>query len=154
LGGYKLTAAGRQESDGETAKSAYLELVGRDVAGMAKDLSARVEDEIVLGQSEEVSGATDSLASALIRLRLPEGTVEIAAGLDSPLIAGLSSGLLSSRLRGTMLPFPAPKNFDLLLDVEMPVSVSFGRAHMPLKDVLKPPAQSSSWTALFRSLWK
>jgi flagellar motor switch protein FliN/FliY len=137
LGGYKLTAAGRQESDGKTAKSAYLELVGRDVAGMAKDLSARVEDEIVLGQSEEVSGATDSLASALIRLRLPEGTVEIAAGLDSPLIAGLSSGLLSSRLGRTMLPFPAPKNFDLLLDVEMPVSVSFGRAHMPLKDVLK-----------------
>ena len=36
-----------------------------------------------------------------------------------------------------MPPFPAPKNFDLLLDVEMPVTVSFGRAHMPLKDVLK-----------------
>jgi len=109
LGVYKLTAAGRKESDGETAKSAYLELVGRAVAGMAKDLSARVEDEIVLGQSEEVSGATDSLASALIRLRLPEGTVEIAAGLDAPPIAGLSSGLLSSRLGERCYLFPRPR---------------------------------------------
>ena len=29
------------------------------------------------------------------------------------------------------------KTFDLLLDVEMPVSVSFGKAQVPLKDVLK-----------------
>ena len=29
------------------------------------------------------------------------------------------------------------KTLDLLLDVEMPVSVSFGRASVPLKDVLK-----------------
>jgi len=29
------------------------------------------------------------------------------------------------------------KTFDLLLDVELPVSVSFGRAQVPLKDVLK-----------------
>lgn len=29
------------------------------------------------------------------------------------------------------------KNLDLLLDVEMPVSVSFGRAQLPLKDVVK-----------------
>ena len=106
---YKLTAAGRKESDGETAKSAYLGLVGHAAAAVAKDLSARVEDEIVLGQSEEVSGATDSLASALIRLRLPEGTVEIAAGLDAPLIAGLSSGLLSSRLGERCRLFPRPR---------------------------------------------
>ena len=29
------------------------------------------------------------------------------------------------------------KTLDLLLDVELPVSVSFGRAELPLKDVLK-----------------
>ena len=28
-------------------------------------------------------------------------------------------------------------NLDLLLDVEMPVSISFGRAKLPLKDVIK-----------------
>jgi flagellar motor switch protein FliN len=34
-------------------------------------------------------------------------------------------------------PAPSIKNLDLLLDVEMPVSVSFGRAQLPLKDVIK-----------------
>jgi flagellar motor switch protein FliN len=31
----------------------------------------------------------------------------------------------------------AARNLDLLLDVEMPVSISFGRAQLPLKDVFK-----------------
>ncbi len=30
-----------------------------------------------------------------------------------------------------------PKGLDLLLDVELPVSVSFGRAELPIKDVIK-----------------
>ena len=32
---------------------------------------------------------------------------------------------------------PPSKTFDLLLEVEMPVSISFGRTQVPLKDVLK-----------------
>ena len=31
----------------------------------------------------------------------------------------------------------SPGSIDLLLDVELPVSVSFGRAHLQLKDVIK-----------------
>ena len=37
----------------------------------------------------------------------------------------------------TEAPEPASKTFDLLLDVELPVSVSFGRAQVPLKDLIK-----------------
>jgi flagellar motor switch protein FliN/FliY len=36
----------------------------------------------------------------------------------------------------------APGTLDLLLEVELPVSVSFGRAQLPLKDVLKLTAGS------------
>ena len=32
---------------------------------------------------------------------------------------------------------PSPSSIDLLLDVELPVSISFGRAQLPLKDVIK-----------------
>jgi len=35
------------------------------------------------------------------------------------------------------LPARAPMALELLFDVELPVSVSFGHAHLPLKDVLK-----------------
>ena len=34
-------------------------------------------------------------------------------------------------------PAPPPNSIDLLLDVELPVSVSFGRAQLALKDVIK-----------------
>ena len=34
------------------------------------------------------------------------------------------------------------RTFDLLMGVELPVSVSFGRVHLPLKDVLKLTAGS------------
>jgi flagellar motor switch protein FliN/FliY len=127
-----LTAGGRQESGEDAARSACLELMRQAVTAMAKDLSTRLGDEVILGPSEEVRVLTGSLSSALIRLQLADGTVKIAAGLDSSLISALAS-----RLAGTKLPAYAPRRFDLLLDVEMPVSVSFGRAQMPLKDVLK-----------------
>src|SRR5262245_27739093 len=41
---------------------------------------------------------------------------------------------------GTLVPLSTgetSQTFDLLMDVEMPVSVSFGRAQIALKDVLK-----------------
>jgi flagellar motor switch protein FliN/FliY len=34
-------------------------------------------------------------------------------------------------------PAGTPNTLDLLLDVELPVSVSFGRSQLPLKDVIK-----------------
>jgi flagellar motor switch protein FliN/FliY len=38
---------------------------------------------------------------------------------------------------GGGLNHPAPPSMELLLDVEMPVSVSFGRTQLPLKEVIK-----------------
>ncbi|MBV9083689.1 MAG: flagellar motor switch protein FliN [Acidobacteriaceae bacterium] len=38
---------------------------------------------------------------------------------------------------GTVVKGAGHGNLDLLLDVEMPVSISFGRAKLPLKDVIK-----------------
>jgi flagellar motor switch protein FliN/FliY len=32
---------------------------------------------------------------------------------------------------------PGPKNLEMLLDLELPVSISFGRAQLPLKDVIE-----------------
>ena len=43
---------------------------------------------------------------------------------------------------GTGSPVAEQWNIDMLLDVELPVSVSFGHSEMPLKDVLKLGAGS------------
>jgi flagellar motor switch protein FliN len=81
--------------------------------------------------------------------------LKISAGPNSfvMLIAVEGVDLLSllaptAQQSGAIAPTPAPtfptnpldgvnKNLDLLLDVELPISVSFGKAQLPLKDVIK-----------------
>jgi flagellar motor switch protein FliN len=47
------------------------------------------------------------------------------------------SGVPAAPVASAPMMAVAPGNLDLLLDVELPVTVSFGRAQVPLKDVLK-----------------
>jgi flagellar motor switch protein FliN/FliY len=57
--------------------------------------------------------------------------VEIVAGVDKERADALVAALHPAG------PAPTLKALDVLLDVELPVSVSFGRAEIALKDVLK-----------------
>ncbi len=91
----------------------------------------------------EIAGAIEDLL--LEALRQPALNSAAAASQSlasaSPAFGAGSSGLTSG---STAVPAPevgpsvlTSKTFDLLLDVELPVSVSFGRAQVPLKDVIK-----------------
>jgi flagellar motor switch protein FliN len=74
-----------------------------------------------------------------------------AGGAAADFLAGVEQDLLDSLVThespapeaaaskpGPEIQMPSgSKTFELLLDVELPVSVSFGRAQVPLKDVLK-----------------
>ena len=88
-----------------------------------------------IAQLEEALGELVALFQRLLirarvgelRLRLPPLASELVV------VSGLECELQS--LVGLFVA--ARELFDLLLDVEMPVSVSFGRTHLPLKDVLK-----------------
>ncbi len=99
------------------------------LAGFAQDLSGWLGREI---RSEAAEPRLD--APAGIRWIRVDGSfeerpaLEIWAGIDEPLLAALTEAHGET---------PAPKTFDLLMDVELPVSISFGRAQVPLKDVLK-----------------
>lgn len=62
-----------------------------------------------------------------------EGEVaDVGAGLAAAAVQPVSFGQLGA---GTMAD--ENKNLDLLLDVEIPISVEVGRTEMPLEDVLK-----------------
>ena len=72
-----------------------------------------------------------------IYLGIPRATAEQFIE-PVPLAAAAAASASPAR---PVVPSPAPssdsRTFDLLLDVELPVSVSFGHAQLPLKDVLK-----------------
>jgi flagellar motor switch protein FliN/FliY len=71
-----------------------------------------------------------SFSSPLLEHLAPRGAPAAHAGTPQLLPNGSALTVAAPALEGS-------KTLDLLLEVEMPVSVSFGRAQLPLKDVLK-----------------
>ncbi|MBV8845412.1 MAG: flagellar motor switch protein FliN [Bryobacterales bacterium] len=127
-----LRAAGLEENDAETRKSASFDLLNRAMDEFVVRLASRTGLDITRGQSQEITEDDPQIRWALLRVPFQGGTeCEIAVGLDPVLADALSAPAKA-------LPAPGiPKTLDLLLDVELPVSVSFGRAQIALKDVLK-----------------
>lgn len=107
------------------------ELLGPALSAMAQTLSEALGCQVsCVGGAE--SAATPPPASwAALELALNGETMRLSIGLERRLFEPAAD------LASPALPAPASKTFDLLLDVELPVSVSFGRAQLPLKDVLK-----------------
>jgi flagellar motor switch protein FliN/FliY len=146
-----LKAAGIDDADPPTLKSTWLEILGQGLSGLAQDFTARLDREVTCAAGTESAGSVPpSAARYAIRFEGEPGTVseivvsletalldafiqaEIAAAPPAPVIgAAVAAGA------GSGSAVPASKTFDLLLDVELPVSISFGRAQVPLKDVIK-----------------
>jgi flagellar motor switch protein FliN/FliY len=146
-GGHVLRAAGIDESDAASLKSTYLETISQALSGIASAMGARVGREVNCTGGSESGGSATDISWAVLHTQLGTDKADIAIGLESALVAALDG---SSQPDDAAPPkaaeaaagmgFTGPVNsrtFELLLDVELPVSVSFGRAQVPLKDVLK-----------------
>jgi flagellar motor switch protein FliN/FliY len=132
-GGSVLRAAGLPEDDPSKSKSEYLEILNQTFAGIAKAMAERLAREVV-SQGREDSGATaPEIVWAAVRAQI--------GGTAANYLVGIETALLDEFIKNaTREPEAAPERastFDLLFDVELPVSVSFGRAQVALKDVLK-----------------
>jgi flagellar motor switch protein FliN/FliY len=149
IGGYLLLAAGVGDSDAETAKSTYLEALSQAMGGLAQTLSGRLQREVTPRDGHEAPAAEGGVAPpaaawSRAEIKLPERTVALHVGFAQALLDTLAAAERPA-VPSEALPreFPAAaepltsRTFDLLLDVELPVSVSFGRAQLQLKDVLK-----------------
>jgi flagellar motor switch protein FliN/FliY len=146
-----LRAAGIEDGDRPTLKSTYLETVDQAFSALASSLTARVESEVTCGPADEGAPEKDlswfvarlSFASIKILLGLAfENTlvneirdrVQDHARLPAPNVSGARAEPAENPKEATETP---SRTFDLLLDVELPVSVSFGRAQILLKDLIK-----------------
>jgi flagellar motor switch protein FliN/FliY len=147
-GGHVLTAAGIEEMDPASLKSTYLETIGQALSGLASAIGGRLGHEVTCAGGEESNVLASDASWASVQMKLGSVNATIAIGAESALVMAIVAS------RGTDTPpkieaaaaavatggFTAPvnsKTFELLLDVELPVSVSFGRAQVLLKDVLK-----------------
>jgi flagellar motor switch protein FliN/FliY len=149
-GGHVLRSAGIAETDPASLKSTYLETIGQALSGVASALGGRIGHEVNCAAGDESSTSADA-RWAVLRISLGVEAAAIAIGLEAALVNEIASAAQPdagspaairevAAAAAAVGGFTGPVNsrtFELLLDVELPVSVSFGRAQVPLKDVLK-----------------
>lgn len=140
IGAQVLTAAGIEEVDPADAKSTFLEALGQSLSGLAQSVGSRLGREVACESGREIPAPPQTTATAEAELKL--------AGNPLPaLVIALGEGLLQALApadrecelapAAPAAPGQTPSTLDLLMEVELPVSVSFGRAELLLKDVLK-----------------
>jgi flagellar motor switch protein FliN len=133
--------AGNTEIDDSGCEAAFLDLLNQAAAAAAEPLAERT------GQRQEFSPAQPSAPPVALEYPVQidflwQGIIYALAFVPSPeLMETLGAEQLPAQV--SVLPPAAqpatalPANLDLLLEVELPVVVTFGRTQLPLKDVLK-----------------
>jgi flagellar motor switch protein FliN/FliY len=140
-----LDAAGLQDTTEDDVRGTYLEIVGQSLSGLATAIGAHIGREVNCDAGQLASTAFESALGAHFQVAGgPAGTLWISVSdeLLATVLAGSGGGGAAQAAAAGAGESPsaqaaAKASYELLLDVEMPVSVSFGRAHIPLKEVLK-----------------
>lgn len=156
IGAQALQAVGMTDPDESDIRATYLELLTQALSGLGRFLTGRAGSEVSLEPGKE-SPEPPAGPLRCLRLTSPGGFVAnlyvriesavIAAflhGPEDPPQAAATAGqqppqraAAAAAAGGGTTVTPAPPSMEMLFDVEMPVSVSFGRTHLALKDVIK-----------------
>jgi flagellar motor switch protein FliN/FliY len=127
-----LRAAGSNVTDPENFRVAFSDFLRQALDGFAANLTSRIMAEVARESLTETLEDDPNVRWASFRLTTPDSPeAEIAVGANADLLEAIAATADSSRA------LTVPKTLDRLLDVELPISVSFGRAQIALKDVLK-----------------
>jgi flagellar motor switch protein FliN/FliY len=146
-----MLAAGVEDASEDEKKSTFLESIKQVFSSLGRALSARMEQEVVPQGGRQSANLPDDGVWGVIRLKVASQPITLYVAVPVTMVDVLRTELESIAADGispvpvgssvasavSVLPGAHPQTFDLLLDVELPVSVSFGHAQVPLKDVLK-----------------
>ena len=144
LGARTLRAAGVDTVEEADAKSTYLEILSQALSGLSQALGSQLGMEVTCTEGAATQAAPAAGQWAAVEIVYDDTSLPpMLLGLSPELVAKLELGeqaLEKPQTTAPSSPSALPqtsKTLDLLLDVELPVSVSFGRAELMLKDVLK-----------------
>ena len=145
LGERTLRAAGIDAAEPADARNTYLEILSQSLAATAQSIGGMLGKEVACERGAERPAAGTAAQRFGVTLRFPDGELSLSASVSAALLAVLASPPAVSSApepeAGVVAATPATastaKTMDVLLDVELPVSVSFGRTQLPIKEVLK-----------------
>jgi len=146
----KLVLAGAGVDSGPIAEiqSTYMELVRQSMGSLAQDIGDRISTQVTTGKGAETPPGKMSRQIFNVEIELPSHSVFLTLIVADD----LCHSILAMEKAADVPPEPVQlqrqeqsseagsltsRTFELLLDVEMPVSVSFGRATLTLREALK-----------------
>jgi flagellar motor switch protein FliN/FliY len=145
-----LKAAGLETIDPAEIRNTWLEILGQSLSALARSVGSLVGHEVTCGTGVERAPANPLTGWTSVQLGFPEAPLPSLWIAFSPQLQSLISEPQASANAEPpdnvttaaqepvgAEPNPYPRTLDLLLDVDLPVSISFGKAQLPMKDVLK-----------------
>jgi flagellar motor switch protein FliN/FliY len=145
-----LKAAGIDEVGRDDALSTYQEVISQTFSGVVQAIGARLGKEVTCAARSDKESLPDDAMGLSISISLPDADLA-----DYPVFISATPELIEQLRQGEAAPEAAApatqeraeqvssgpssisKTFDLLLGVHLPVSVSFGKTSMMVKEVLK-----------------
>jgi flagellar motor switch protein FliN len=146
LAGRVLGAAG--VDDDSQSRETYLEILQQSLGELARSAARRWNRQVDCPVGAERSAPPPADDFYLVEVSYPGLSVPplLVAITGAPEDPPAETPKLESPALPAVVPEPAPpaqsKTFELLMGVELPVSVSFGHVQIPLKEVLKLTAGS------------
>ncbi|MBS1824269.1 MAG: flagellar motor switch protein FliN [Acidobacteria bacterium] len=153
IGKLALAAAGIDDATPEDCQGTWKEIGSQALSSSASAFGKRIRKEVNCGAGKDVDApkALETCIEFTIEVAGSRHAVRLGWNADIQLILNpppaaapepeqKSSAAPSAPAKGKSSTPAAVENsrtLSLLLEVELPVSVSFGRAQLPLKDVLK-----------------
>jgi flagellar motor switch protein FliN/FliY len=155
LGARALRAAGLETAEPADLRSTYLEILTQAIAGFARAVAGRIGREVACGRGGDCAEPSlpASVYAATVRftdrelplvVKISPALVEALTAAEAPAAAPETAPAPAAPAAsaGTAIAAEEPaaaasRTMDVLLDVQLPVSVSFGRTQLPIKDVLK-----------------
>ncbi len=145
-----LKAAGLETVEIAEARNTWLEILGQSLSALGRAIGARLGREVSCDAGSERAPRAGLRQWASVTLRFGETALEPLLVVFSPTLVGAicAPNTPEDSETGEIAAIPPPpdyrpashpnpRNMDLLLDVDLPVSISFGKTQLPMKDVLK-----------------
>lgn len=149
-GTLRLKAAGLETVETNEARNTWLEILGQSLFALARSIGGVPGREVACDTGAERAPEANPEAAASVLLTFGETPqAPLWIGFSPKLVALLSHPAGGESIEAQTGHADAedgavhagrgdiPPTMDLLLDVELPVSVSFGKTEIPMKDVLK-----------------
>jgi flagellar motor switch protein FliN/FliY len=131
-----LEAVGIDTLTDDECRSTWQEIAGQSMGVLASEITADIQQEVNAAKGTEVAALPDNVTATAFTATCGAESWAIKVAWARTLIAVYDRPEPEQKTSSTR-DAGFSKTFDLLLDVALPVSVSFGRTSLQIREVLK-----------------